>query len=617
MLRIVVSGLHVTHAAIILGLVCVAPALAQDAYCTVTKVTTAALSNGATITVEADGMLEYRVRTEQGSRTRQIIVDLENARSGLASDLIRPQDIYPISFISFTIPGDAINGIGLRMQVELVDSATFQMADQSDPQKLIFTIRTERTIPRSGNGSSSAASSGTTAAAGDGKEELEVTCDEGGMVTLRALKADIHRVVAELARSAGANVAVDDAVRRKVSMNLTGLTPQQVLQGIASGYGLALSSVGDVQMLSEGIPTDLPTYGRSATTSYPLTYVKVDDAASLLPPFLIEYLRRNPQQNSIVVTAPRQMLDKIGRDLRSIDVAPPLIMVEVVAMEVTRDGSAESFLRWAYGGPDTELSGNTRTGEVDYEEGESFGIAGGVVDTETLSLRIRGLLNQGSAKIHAQPRMAALNGETANILIGRDRFIRMTYSSGNDQQERIETVRVGVSLELTPWTGGNGEITSDVECEVSNIVEIDADTGIPRLSTRRAEANVRARDGETIIIGGLLQRQQERTERRIPILSELPLIGPLFRSASNTSTDTELVFLLTPRVIDTDAAAAVAAEAIGQLGGQTAVTCPAPLGATEAALEDAASGLAGTPREVPTPEGPACPAQPAAPPWWR
>ncbi|MBD3291836.1 MAG: hypothetical protein GF393_02865, partial [Armatimonadia bacterium] len=295
--------------------------------------------------------------------------------------------------------------------------------------------------------------------------------------------------------------------------------------------------------------------------------------------------RRNPQQNSIVVTAPRQMLDKIGHDLRSIDIAPPLIMVEVLAMEITHDGSTESFLDWAYHGPDTRVTGNTRTGELGYSEGANYGIAGGVVDTETLSTHVRALITTGSARIHAEPRMAALNGEEAEIFIGRDRFIRMTYSSGGDRQERIETVRVGVSLEITPWTGGNGEITSDVECEVSNIVDIDPETGIPRLSTRRAEANVRARDGETIVIGGLLQRQQERTERRIPILSDLPIIGGLFRSANKRSTDTELVFFLTPRVIDATTAGEIAGEAMNQLGGPSAVTCPVPLGARQEARE--------------------------------
>ncbi|MGC9318312.1 MAG: type II secretion system protein GspD, partial [Armatimonadota bacterium] len=574
------------------------PLLAQDAYCSITDVTTKALSNGATITVEADGMLQYDLRGRDEQKVSQIVIELENARSALDNDIIRPDDAYPISYISFTMPDDARNGIGLLMTVELVDPSNFTIPEQSDQQRLVVNIRTERTVPRAaGEDGDDEDDEGD-----DEKEEetLEVTCDEQGLVTVRALKADIHRVVAELARQAGVNVAVDDAVSRKVSLNVTGLTPQQVMQGIASGYGLAISSVGDVQMLSEGIPTDLPTYGRSATASYPLTYLKVDDAASLLPPFLIEYLRRNPQQNSIVVTAPRQMLDKIGTDLRAIDIAPPLIMVEVLGMEITRDGSGENFLEWAYYGPDSQFIGSTREGEVDYAEGESYGISGGVVDTEELSVHVRALVNSGSARIHAEPRMAAMNGERASIFIGRDRFIRMTYLRYGEQQERIETVRVGVSLSIRPWTGGNGEITSSVECEVSNIVDIDPETGIPRLSTRKAEATVRARDGETIIIGGLLQRQQEKTDRRIPILSDIPIIGQLFRSSNTRTTDSELIFFVTPRVIDPESAGQMADDAIEQLGGATAVTCPAPLGARQ----EAERILAGEQAEAEEPGGP-------------
>ncbi len=556
------------------------PLLAQDAYCNITSVSTKALSNGATITVEADGMIQHDLWTSRGRKTSRIQIELENARSGLEDDLIRPEDTYPISFINFTVPDTARNGIGLLMTIELVDPASFELPEQSDQTRLVVNIRTERTVPTAANGDGEDDGDAEDGKDEEDKEKLEVTA-ENGLVSVRALKADIHRVVAELARVARVNVAVDDAVSRVVSLNVSGLTPQQVLAGIASGYGLAISSVGDVQMLSEGIPTDLPTYGRSATASYPLTYLQVDDAASLLPPFLIEYLRRNPQQNSIVVTAPRQMLDKIGSDLKTIDVAPPLIMVEVLAIDITRDEATESFLNWAYYGPDTSFLGNTRNGDFDFSEGESFGISGGVVDTEELSLRVRALLNTGSARIHAQPRMAALNGEKADIFIGRDRFIRMTYLRYGQQQEKIETVRVGVSLEITPWTGGNGEITSNVDCEVSNIVDIDPETGIPRLSTRRAEATVRARDGETIIIGGLLQRQTEETRRKIPILGDIPLLGELFKSSNTRSTDSELIFFLTPRVIDPATAAKIADEAIEDLGGPSAVTGPAPMGARQ------------------------------------
>ncbi len=557
----------VIFAATSLILLAIAPAVAQDAYCSITSVKTAGLSNGASITVEADGMLQYRVRTGDWRAVTEIVIDLENARSALSDDLIRPENAHPISHISFTTPPDAPNGVGLNMRIVLVDASEFSIPEQSDPRKLVINVRTERTVPRRrGNGDTGAPGEATTAE-DDDESTIEVEYADG-LLTVRALKADLHRVVAEIARAAGVNVAVDDRVKREVSMNVTGLTADQVLQGIASGYGLAISTVGDVKMLSEGIPTDLPTYGRSATESYPLTYLQVDDAASLLPPFLIEYLRRNPQQNSIVVTAPTQMLEKIGRDLRAIDIAPPLIMVEVLAVEITRDGSSESFLDWAYHGEDWQTSGSSLSGDVRYAEGESYGVSGGVVETETLSGRVRALLSSGQARIHAQPRMAAMNGERANIFIGRDRFIRMTYFRSGREQERIETVRVGVSLTIVPWTGGNGEITSYIECEVSNIVDINPETGIPRLSTRRAEANIRARDGETIVIGGLTQRQTDTVERRIPILSDIPIIGGLFTSSRTRSTDTELVFFVTPRVIDPEAAAAVAAAAVEEADAQ-------------------------------------------------
>ncbi len=541
-------ALLVTLAACVLA---TAPATAQEAYCSVTKVTTKALSNGAAITVEADGMLQYRVNTGSWRKTDEIEISLLNARSGLKDDLIRPEDAYPVSYIQFTIPQNAPNGIGLLMKVQLTDRCRFDIPEQTEGQKLVINIKSERIIR-------------ATKEEKEGEEaekeekKLEVVYEDGTL-TVRALKADIHRVVAEIAREAGANVVVDDKVQRNVSLNVTGLSVDQVLQGIASGYGLAISAVGDVKMLSEGIPTDLPTYGRSATASYPLTYLNVDAAASLLPPFLIEYLRRNPQQNSIVVTAPRQMLEKIGSDLRTIDVAPPLIMVEVLAVEVTRDSSTDKLLDAIYQGSNSEATANTVTGELGYAEGDSYGLAGGVIETRLLAGKVRALMQTGNARIHAQPKLAAMNGERANLFIGKDKFIRMTYMSNGTQQERIEAIRVGTSLSITPWTGGNGEITSRVTCEVSNIVDIDPETGIPRLSTRRAEANVRARDGETIIIGGLTQKQVEQVRRKIPILGDLPLIGPLFRSKSSRSIETELVVFLTPHVIDPATAAGVAA----------------------------------------------------------
>jgi type II secretory pathway component GspD/PulD (secretin) len=117
-------------------------------------------------------------------------------------------------------------------------------------------------------------------------------------------------------------------------------------------------------------------------------------------------------------------------------------------------------------------------------------------------------------------------------------------------QERIDTVPVGIRLNVRPWTGGNKEITTNLKIEVSNIVELDPQTGVPRLGSRTASSTVRTADGDVIVIGGLTQRQQETTRRRIPILGDLPLVGPLFRSNAKGSTNSELVILIRPRLLD-------------------------------------------------------------------
>lgn len=81
------------------------------------------------------------------------------------------------------------------------------------------------------------------------------------------------------------------------------------------------------------------------------------------------------------------------------------------------------------------------------------------------------------------------------------------------------------------------------------VAELDVRTGLPTVSTRRAETTVLLRDGETLFIGGLKLQQQDTLTRKVPILGDLPLIGGLFRARSQRSTTTELAIFLTPRII--------------------------------------------------------------------
>ena len=525
-----------------LALICIGLPVRAQVYCNVTDVKVTGLTNGASITIQADGILEQRLLSGYG-QTTAIRLSLTNARSRLKDNTIEPK-VFPISHIMCSVPQTAQNGIGLQMDIALTEPSDFSLDMAPNQQALNITIKTKRTVDTVGE-------KGGRGEKGSAVEAEKLTMDYAdGKLSIRAVKADIHQVVAEMAQKAGLNIAIDDEVKHEVSMNVTNADPRDVLRGIAAGYGLALSTVGDVFMLSEGVPRNLPTYNRSGTASFPMKYLKADTAASLLPTFLFKYLHVNAEQNAVVVTAPTQMLKKIGSDLKAMDAAPPLIMLEAVAVELTDTRDLERGLNATYSGRDTEGSLDTETGDVRFAQGTGFGISGGLISTVRLAGTLQSLLSKGKAQIKTSPRMAAINGRTAQIFIGAQRFIQVSYLLYGQQQDRIQSIPVGVRLTMTPWTGGNSEITSEIAVEVSNIQQIDPGTGLPLLGTRKATTTVRARDDETIVIGGLTQRQKDTEDRKIPLLGDIPLLGALFRSKSETSVDSQLVIFITPRILD-------------------------------------------------------------------
>jgi type II secretory pathway component GspD/PulD (secretin) len=249
------------------------------------------------------------------------------------------------------------------------------------------------------------------------------------------------------------------------------------------------------------------------------------------------------------------MLAKIGQDLNRIDIPSPQILIEAIAVELT-DATDRDL------GLSVTAQQSTSTAAVDTNTGAiSYSTIGKL--PETFEANLKALELSGRARVRARPQMAAVNGRTADIFIGAQRFILTQFNQYGQTQTRIQPVDVGVKLSITPLTGGNNEITTRIAPEVSNITELDLQTGLPVLSTRRADTTVRVRDGETIAIGGLTLNQEQTTNRKIPLLGDLPILGALFRSRKTNVVRTELVVFVTPRILPNSAAAVPAVPAPG------------------------------------------------------
>ncbi len=530
-----------------------APPPAQgQSFSTIRDIKVAPLSNGVQITILSDGILQFRDADTEGQK---MSINFPQARNGTGKNFFNINR-YPVSYLQLGTPQEAVAGIGVRLDIQNFVPTTASIAATPDGQGVLLTIQSDRTLAtrNSTDTASTSTSEQPAAAAGGGQVDTSTRIEyQAGLMNLRAVKADIHGVLALIAQKSGLSITVDDAIERKVSLNLNGVEPEAALRAIANAYGLSIASINGIWMLSEGQPSDLTTYRLSATASFRLQNTQAQTASGLLPNFLYSYVKTNSEQNAVVVTAPTQVLEKIGADLRQMDVPSPLISIEAIAVEFTDSVDFERGL--SLGSPV-----RTSFGSLDVGSGSLNYSTIGVLP-RNFEINLRALEASGRARVRARPNMAVVNGRTANIFIGAQRFIQTQFNQFGQTQTRIQPVDVGVKLSVTPLTGGNGEITTHVTPEVSNITELDLQTGLPVLSTRRAETTVRVKDGETIAIGGLSLDQQETTRGRIPILGSLPLIGGLFQSRKRNTVRTELIVFVTPRILNIQAPAQPGAPA--------------------------------------------------------
>lgn len=162
--------------------------------------------------------------------------------------------------------------------------------------------------------------------------------------------------------------------------------------------------------------------------------------------------------------------------------------------------------------------------------------------------KINALVSNGNAKILAKPKITTVNGKRAQILIGDRIPVLIEEVENGKSKTTIDYVESGIKLIYTPRINKDGQITATVRTEVSSptlVPEMKA----YRITTREAETTVRLKDGETMVIGGLMGSIDNQTKKAVPVLSDLPVLGALFKNSSKTKTDTEVVIFLTSRIV--------------------------------------------------------------------
>jgi general secretion pathway protein D len=260
--------------------------------------------------------------------------------------------------------------------------------------------------------------------------------------------------------------------------------------------------------------------------------------------------------NSILVRAQPADWEVLREAIQALDLRPLQVLIEVLVAEVRRTGTFELGVSAQVIAKDFPESGATVTGTLlDTRTAGEFALEVMRFNGVDLDATLSALASNGDVEILSRPVLVAQNNQEAHILIGDERpFIQVFRSLPTDAAVRDQVIQyrdVGTQLTIIPTVNDEGYVNLQVTQQVSNATE-ETQFGAPIISTREASTQVFVKDGHTVVVGGLIDRQREKSQSGIPLLKDIPLLGLLFGTTQKKTVKAELFIFLTPHVIQSD-----------------------------------------------------------------
>jgi type IV pilus assembly protein PilQ len=306
----------------------------------------------------------------------------------------------------------------------------------------------------------------------------------------------------------------------------------------------------------------------------------------------------DPRTNTLIITDSPEVFPQVEQILSELDKKAPQILIEAQIVEINTDRMNELGIEWGgsrgemayfagparltdyglrpgfYSGdqwqmffPNTSDVGETSSdsgggGAIDpiFATGQqsSKGVYYGIFSLAQLQAIFRALISKGEGRYLGKPKIVAMNNKTALITISRDAAMgaQSTVSSAGgssgESSTGVERRRIGLILKVTPQVNKEGYITMVVQPAYSDMVAsaitVQGATVFDPVS-RGASTMVRVKNGQTVVIGGMLASTESKTVKKVPLLGYIPIIGWLFTSVSSRRTNTDLVIFLTPTIL--------------------------------------------------------------------
>jgi len=370
------------------------------------------------------------------------------------------------------------------------------------------------------------------------------------LISIDLRNVDISSVLQIFSKETGISVVAGRDIYGKVTVMLNNVTPDDALDIILKSNGYTYTKQGNVvHVFSSSEPArveELP--GGVFVRTFIINYVGPDELLATLTKLMPEdaNIYTTKGSKTVIVKGSANDIRRAEILIRNLDIPPRQVMVEAKIIEVSLNQAQTLGMNNKYTNPDnaTEIAQTVGLANQPTITGAT-GLYYSVTNQNMTSL-VETLSTRTGFNILSSPKVMAMNEQKAEIITGSRLGYYVNTVTTTGLVQNVEFMDVGTKLEITPSIKSDGMIVMNIHPEIS---EGSIVNNLPQKNSTETTTQLIVKDGQTIVIGGLIRDTSQKVEKGVPVLMDIPFFGSLLKRTEITSQKREVIVLMTPHIV--------------------------------------------------------------------
>ena len=397
----------------------------------------------------------------------------------------------------------------------------------------------------------------------DGEGTLETSLISVDSISINALKMPIIDILNSITEKLKIDYLYVSEIKGNATLNVKNVSFEKLLELLFDGTDFTYKLQNQIYLIGEKKVQEL-----KCSRVIQLQYRTVEKLSEIIPADVKKDIevKEFTDLNSLVVTGPSTRLDEIEKFIKEVDKVVPVVLIEVMIVDVTRKRTKSTGINAGLGEnpantggslfPSADFTMNSSSVNNLISSFNSFGwIKLGKV-VPNFYLTIKALEDEGYIKIKSTPKLATMNGHEATLSIGKTEYYleesNNVIGSQNPQNiitRKYQSVNADLSITIKPIVSGDDQVTLDLKVQQSDFTARISPDAPPGAVTRNFNSLIRVKNQEMVLLGGLEQKSVGNSGRGVPWLSEIPVIKWFFSSRTKENSKSKLNIFIKPTII--------------------------------------------------------------------